>query len=337
VTTTHTVYIVHDGATLRREGERLRLFARRELQRELSVRGLRQLVLMGNITLTPSALDLLVRRGVDVVLLSHRGRYRGRIVSGPSSNVALRMAQYRELSQPERTLATARRFVRAKIANQRTLIVRHARRHTPTRGLRVARVAMKASLLRLERAQTLDELRGAEGAAAASYFRSFGDLLRAPGFRFDGRNRRPPKDPVNALLSFGYTLLLNVVETAVQVVGLDPYLGALHAPLSGRPSLVCDLQEELRAPVVDGLVVAAINKGALTPKDFEEQPEGAPVVMPQETVRWFVTLFERRVARGTHYAPFGKRLSYRDIAEQQARRLARDLLGEEPYEGFLIR
>jgi len=335
--TTRTVYLVHDGATLRREGERLRVFVRRDLVKEFPARGLRQLVLMGNITLTPSALDLLVRRGVDVVLLSHRGRYRGRIVSGPSSNVALRMAQYRELSDPGRTLELARRFVHAKISNQRVLLLRHARRHPPTRGLLVARVAMKASLLRLDRASTLDELRGAEGAAAASYFRSFDDLLRAPGFRFDGRNRRPPKDPVNALLSLGYTLLLNVVEAAVQVVGLDPYLGALHAPLSGRPSLVCDLVEELRAPVVDGLVLAAINKQALTPKDFEEQPDGAPVVLPQETLRWFVTLFERRVARGAHYAPFGKRLSYRDIAEQQARKLARDLLGEGEYAGFGLR
>jgi len=100
---------------------------------------------------------------------------------------------------------------------------------------------------------------------------------------------------------------------------------------------VCDLVEELRAPVVDGLVLAAINKQALTPKDFEEQPDGAPVVLPQETLRWFVTLFERRVARGAHYAPFGKRLSYRDIAEQQARKLARDLLGEGEYAGFGLR
>lgn len=337
MTATRTVYVVHDGATLRREGERLRLFARRELVKEVLVRGLRQLVLMGNITLTPSALDLLVRRGVDVVLLSHRGRYRGRIVAGPSSNVALRMAQYRELSDEVRTLELARRFVRTKIANQRVLLLRHARRHEATHGLEVARVALKASLLRLDRATTLDELRGAEGAAAASYFRSFGDLLLAPGFRFDGRNRRPPKDPVNALLSLGYTLLLNVVEAAVQVVGLDPYLGALHAPLSGRPSLVCDLMEELRAPVVDALVVAAINKQALTPKDFEEQPDDTPVLLRQETLRWFVTLFERRVTRGAHYADFGKRLSYRDIAEQQARKLARDLLGEGDYQGFALR
>src|SRR5690606_9515188 len=109
--------------------------------------------------------------------------------------------------------------------------------------------------------------------------------------------RRPPLDPINALLSLGYTLLTNVVEGALRIVGLDPWLGSLHAPLAGRPSLACDLVEELRAPSIDALVVSAVNHGAFTPDDFEEVGEGEPVVMKRPTVRWLITLFERRLAR----------------------------------------
>lgn len=332
-----TVYVAHDGATLRREGQRLRVMARRKPVAEVAVHDLGQLVLMGNVVLTPAAMDLLVDRGVDTVLLSHRGRYRGRLVGSLSGNVRLRLAQYRMLTEDAAALDLARRFVAAKIANQRVQLMRSARRHGESDGLARGRIALRASALRLSTCETLDAVRGCEGAASAAYFRAFDAMLRAPGFRFDGRNRRPPMDPVNALLSLGYTLLSNLVEAAVHVVGLDPYLGALHAPVAGRPSLVCDLVEELRAPVVDALVVAALNKGAFKVEDFEDAGEGEPVVLRSETLRWFVTLFERRMERGAHYAPFGKRLPWRDIAEQQARRLARHFLQDEPYEGYAMR
>lgn len=332
-----TVYVAHDGATLRREGQRLRVMARRRPVAEVAVHDLGQLVLMGNVVLTPAAMDLLVDRGVDTVLLSHRGRYQGRLVGALSGNVRLRLSQYRMLTDEAAVPDLARRFVAAKIANQRVQLMRSARRHGQSEDLARGRIALRASSLRLSTCDTLDEVRGCEGAASAAYFRVFDAMLRAPGFRFDGRNRRPPMDPVNALLSLGYTLLSNVVEAAIHVVGLDPYLGALHAPVANRPSLVCDVVEELRAPVVDALVVAALNKSAFRPEDFEDAGQGEPVVLRRETLRWFVTLFERRMERGAHYAPFGKRLSWRDIAEQQARRLARHFLEDEAYEGYSMR
>jgi CRISPR-associated protein Cas1 len=144
-------------------------------------------------------------------------------------------------------------------------------------------------------------------------------------------------DPVNALLSLGYTLLANVVEAAVHVVGMDPYLGALHAPEPGRPSLVCDLQEEFRAPVVDALVVAAVNQGVVETGDFEDVGEGEPVVMKREAVRALVRVFERRLARPVLYEPLGKRFTYRAIVEHQVRRLARAVLEAEPYLPFRVR
>lgn len=333
-----TLYLAHEGAVLRREGERLRALAKGELLSDTPIHGLRQLVLVGSVTLTPAAIDLLVRNGVDTVFLSHRGRYRGRLVGVGSTHIHLRLAQYGMHTDPARSLDVARAIVAGKLGNQRALILRHARRHGTTDRLGAARRALAFLRTRLDAAHDFDALRGVEGAGAAAYFRAFGDLVRAPGFTFPGRNRRPPMDPINALLSFGYTLLANVVEAAVHVVGLDPFLGTLHAATTARPSLVCDLMEELRAPVVDALVLAALNRRAIKPEDFEDTLPDEPVVVPRETVRWFVTLFERHLERGAHYEPYGKRLTWRDIAEQQARRYARTVLGDAPtYEPLTTR
>jgi CRISPR-associated protein Cas1 len=309
----------------------LLVFVGRKREAELSTHDLGQIVLMGNVLLTPGAVDLLLERGIDTVMLTVHGRYRGRIVGTGTGHVVLRLAQYDALRDPGRTLALAKAIVRGKTVNQRAFLLRAIREGRDGDRLRPAAIAMRATMERVTRCEGLGETRGCEGAAAAAYFRVFGALLTAPGFRFDGRNRRPPMDPVNALLSLGYTLLANVVEAAVHVVGLDPYLGALHAPEHGRPSLVCDLQEEFRAPVVDALVVAVVNRGLVDAGDFEDAGEGQPVVMKREAVRGLVQAFERRMARAVLYEPIGKRLPLRGIVEQQVRRFARALLEGGEY------
>ncbi|MBX3275640.1 MAG: CRISPR-associated endonuclease Cas1 [Sandaracinaceae bacterium] len=332
-----TVYVTANGAVVRRSGERLHVFAKKDRIADLPIADVSDLVLMGNVTLTPSALGTLVDRGIDTVLLTHAGRYRGRIVGGASSNVRLRLRQYELHRDADATLALAKRLVAGKAHNQRAMLMRHARRHGLGDELRDAVRALRAAALRVELATTLDEARGCEGAAAAAYFRVFGRLLRNPDFTFTGRNRRPPIDPVNALLSLGYTLLFGVVEGAIRTVGLDPWLGSLHAPLAGRPSLACDLVEELRAPIVDALVVSAINHRAFAQDDFEDAGPGEPVILRRETVRWLVTLFERRMVRRTAYEPFGVELTWRQILEHQARAYARHVLGEGPYEPYRMR
>jgi CRISPR-associated protein Cas1 len=332
------LYVTQDGATVRREGGVLQVFVQRAKVADVPVRDLEQLVLMGNIMLTPGALDLIVEAGVDAVFLTHHGRYRARLVHGLSANVRLRLAQYRRLLDPAGALALARAIVAGKVANCRTLLQRHARRHGDDARLEAGVRSLQAAEARLELAESLDEVRGCEGAGAAAYFRAFAALVRAPGFSFHGRNRRPPLDPVNALLSLGYTLLANAVEAAVQVVGLDPYLGALHAPQSGRPSLVCDLEEELRAPLVDALVLAVVNKGVLVPGDFEDVGPGEPVVVKRDAVRSFVRAFEERLDQAVLYGPQEVQLPWRLVLEQQARACARFVSGEAPaYVPFAAR
>ncbi|MDI7268123.1 MAG: CRISPR-associated endonuclease Cas1 [Myxococcota bacterium] len=329
-----SVYVNKAGATLRREGEVLQVWVRRDKEAEIRLHEMDQLVLMGNIIITPAALDLLIRHGVDTVLLTTHGRYRARIVTGVSTHVRLRLAQYGLLADGARALDLARRIVAGKARNQRALLLRHVRERGGGDAERLAELSMRAALARLDLCLTLDQVRGCEGSVSASYFRVFGRMLRAEGFSFDGRSRRPPMDPVNALLSLGYTLLFNAVESAVHVVGLDPYVGALHAVEDARPSLVCDLVEEHRAPLVDRLVLAAINREAVRPDDFEGAGPAEPVVVKREALRWFVTLFERRLSKAVLYPPTGTRLPYRQVIEQQVRRLARHVLGREQYACF---
>lgn len=328
-----SVYVMRDGATLRREGSVLQVWAKGQKESDIRVQELEQIVLMGNVILTPAALELVVEQGIDTVFLSRHGRYRGRLVGGVSSNVRLRIAQYRVFTDPDRVLDLARRIVAGKARNQRRVLLR-AIRAGGHPDLGRAEISIRAALARLDMCSTLDEVRGCEGSASAAYFRVFGNLIRAEGFRFDGRNRRPPLDPVNALLSLGYTLLANAVEAAIHLVGLDPYLGSLHEIAAGRPSLTCDLVEEHRAPLVDRLVLAAINRGAVRPEDFEDGGPEEAVLVKRECVRWFVTLFERRMERPIFYPPIGKALPYRSVIEQQVLRMARHVLDGEPYVPF---
>lgn len=333
-----TIYITEQGATLRRDGPVLQVWTGRKKRSELLVHDLDQLVLMGNIMVTPAVLDFLIAERVDTVFMSYHGRFRGRLVHEHSKNVRLRLAQYEQLREPEVALRLGREIVRGKILNARAFLLKAARRQGGCEDLARAAARLAAMAERLAEMETLDQVRGCEGRASALYFEVFGRLIKNPDFTFEGRNRRPPLDPVNALLSLGYTLLANAVETAVQIVGLDPYLGALHEIAYGRPSLVCDLMEEYRSVVVDPMVVACINQRSFGLEDFEPAEDGGPVRFRRQAMRWFVELFERRLRGQIIYPPRGQRLTYRQVIEEQVRLFARCVLGAEAaYTPFLIR
>lgn len=234
-----------------------------------------EVLVHGSVTLTPAAIAALLRQGIDTAFLTVRGRYRGRLAGPLSRNVALRVAQYTRLSDPAVSLAIARGVVSGKIAAQRQILLRAQREHhhgalaEPIGALRI--LSTKAG-----RSEDIAALRGVEGRAAAVYFGALGHCIRNEAFSFHRRSRRPPADPVNAMLSFGYALLGRIVETAVLRAGLDPFLGAFHAPEHGRPSMALDMMEEFRPSLVDALMLRLVNRREVAPEDFERAPDEEP-------------------------------------------------------------
>jgi CRISPR-associated protein Cas1 len=347
------VYVAEQGALVSLKDGRFRMTRGEALLREVRVDEVEQLVLLGAITLSSAVTRELLRRQIDTVFLTSGGRFLGRLSTGLSKNVVLRCTQHRKLGDPAFALDIARRFVRAKISNQRRLLLR-AQRRSPQQEVAQALLRLRIGLERLDGARTLDELRGHEGKAAADYFGCFGKLLRAPGITFEKRLRRPPPDPVNVLLSFGYTMVGNLLQGLCEQAGFDPHVGALHAVEYGRPSLSLDLLEEFRPLLVDTVVLAALNRREITPAHFlhpetdeaeveeaweredasDQEPGPRRVVFRKEGIFIWVTAMERRLNESAYYPPLDGQLSYRGILREQVYRLARHLEGKGDYEGF---
>ncbi len=346
------LYVTDQGALLAKEGNRLVI---RKLGNAIHwVHAFRvdQVVLMGNISLTPGATAFLLQEGIDTVFLSIHGKYRGRLISQLGKNIELRRLQFGRMGEEAFRLSMARAYVKGKLDNCRVLLRRQ------NRGLEDEDVTRTVHRLRgfmrqVGGCDSIESVMGMEGAAAAAYFGCFGRLLRVEDVSFDGRNRRPPRDPVNVLLSLGYTLLANAVETQVNVAGLDPYMGCLHSVEYGRPSLVLDLMEEFRPVLVDSLVLSLFNRRVIRPTDFyrpedrepaafdfaESEPvrEDYPILLGHEGMRKFIRAFEQRLAARTLYGNTGRRLTYREILLEQVRMLVRALGEETGYVSFSFR
>ncbi len=346
------LYVAEQGAELHKRGERLAAEKFGEVIQEVHAFQLDQVVLIGNVRLTPSALSYLLDKGIDTVFLSYHGKFKGRLISQFGKNVALRQIQFAKFGDDSVILEVAKHYVLGKLANCRTLLRRfNAELQDEEIAKRI--VGIRKYLERVESTHTIEELRGIEGISAVEYFQGFKKLIRDPGMRFDGRTRRPPRDEVNALLSFGYTLLGNLIQTSIYIAGLDPYLGCLHSVDYGRPSLALDLMEEFRPVLVDSVVLKCANKKMVTPRDFIVQPEAEippegeemeeltsedyPVLLTHEGIKKFITQFEARLQERTFYLPQERRLTYRDICLEQVRKLVRHLKGEELYDPFKMR
>ncbi|MEB3205701.1 MAG: CRISPR-associated endonuclease Cas1 [Candidatus Sericytochromatia bacterium] len=349
------LYVTEPGAVVSRTSERLIVSKRKIVLDEVPLDGLDQVVLLGNVQLTHAATRALLEQGTDIALLTGGGRFLGRIGRGRGRNIPLRRAQFRKLEDEQIVLDLARRFIRGKLHHLRVHLGR-AQRNRPESELARAIAMIRRAEERLPEVSRYEQVLGLEGTASAAYFGVFGSLLRAPGMVFTERRRRPPPDPVNVLLSFGYTLLGNLMQSHIETVGLDPFLGALHKPEYGRPSLALDLIEEFRPIIVDMAVVRAVNTRTIVPADFhheeradvvedlwedeERQDEG--VVPPQRIVfgalgvRKWLAAYERRLNERTRYGADGHQLTYRQIMREQVHALARSLEDGSPYVPFRL-
>jgi len=268
-----------------------------------------RVVILGNVGISTPLLRALAQRDIPVAWHSWGGWLYGTFRPSSGRNVIARMAQHRATHDPRRSLELARSFVRGKILNSRVMLRRNAEGIEGERVARLKELAQDAS-----RAGSVETLRGLEGVAARLYFEALPRMLKgALGGRFDfnGRNRRPPKDPVNALLSFAYACLARELTHIAEGVGLDPYVGYLHAPRFGRPSLALDLMEEFRPIVADSVVVSAVNNGVVSPDDFDVHVTG--VSLRKAARGRFIGVLERRMDERITHPVLGVRLSYRRI------------------------
>ena len=333
------LYVQARGAKVAKSGENLVVSVKDEKVTNARLAETSQVVLMGSVYVTTPSLQELMWRGIPVTWHSHGGWFYGHTVGNGHKNVELRTAQYRASFDESVSLRFAKDLVRAKILNCRTLLRRNWK--SPDTG-RDTMIELKDDSRRAARVRSLSVLLGVEGTAAARYFRAFpamiSEELRAgdAAFDFEKRNRRPPTDPVNALLSFAYALLVRAWTVTLAAVGFDPFRGLFHQPRYGRPALALDLMEPFRPLLADSVVVQVINNREVRAADFKAAA-GAVSLTPDGRRR-LIAAFERRLSHEIVHPLFGYRVSYRRLMELQARLLGRFLLGEIPaYPNFTTR
>lgn len=338
----NTLYVTTQGTYLAKELETVVVRLDGETKLRLPVLTLEGIVCFGNVSVSPFLLGLCGRKGVNVSLLSSNGRFLARVVGETSGNVLLRREQYRRADDLPRAAEIARSILLAKVLNGRHVLMRSLRDSPAEDGddSRAAAVKNLALLAgELQKAGDLDTLRGIEGAAGRAYFEAFDNLIvqQREGFRFEGRSRRPPTDPVNALLSFLYTLIRHDVTGALEGVGLDPQVGFLHRDRPGRAGLALDLMEELRAPIADRLALTLINRQQIRPEGFTTGESGG-VVMDDETRKTVLVAYqERKQTEITH--PFlGEKTTLGLLFHLQALLLARHLRGDlDAYPAYVVK
>jgi len=352
-----TLYLTEPYSTVRRDGDTLvvKIPANKELgtaERQVRVPLIKieQVVVLADSTVTTPALLALLAQKADVCFCTYNGQFAGRLAPEFSRNGLLRIEQHLAHNDYSRRMALAQGFVAAKLANQRTQLLRTNRKlEDPALTVaaeQMAGVIKSVKALVVPSEVTIDParpqadtpmgtLQGLEGAGSAIYFGAFPKLLRAD-FGFDGRRKRPPTDPINALLSFGYVLLMNNVLSAIGLVGLDPYVGYLHSSQYGKPALALDLMEEFRPVIVDSVVQTVINNRVLDEGDFVAEMGAYRLTDPAR--RKFLQKFEERLSQIVHHPTFEYQATYRRCLELQVRLLAKALTGEIPaYRPFVVR
>lgn len=332
-----TVYITHNDTTLSKLGDRIIVRQDGKEVADLPVIKVDQIVIFGNASLSAQLITMLLDAGIPVTYLTFNGRFRGRLLPHVSKNSLLRKEQFRASLDKNTCCYLAASFVKGKLTNMRNFILRN------TRGERTDQTneacgKIKMMIDKLPFTENMDEIRGIEGMGTKYYFKEFAKLLNdEKGMTFTHRNKRPPRDPVNALLSFCYVMLYNEIQTALYIVGFDPYIGYLHADKYGKPSLALDLMEEFRAPVADSLVVSLINKGMVAKENFKENEIGA-IEMTESTLKKVVQSFEKKLRSRIKYSLLEETITMREIMEKQARILGKYLTGEiDHYPPYTLR
>jgi CRISPR-associated protein Cas1 len=338
----NTLFVTSQGAYLSKEGETVLVSVNGEKRLQIPVHTIGGIVCFGRVMCSPFLMGFCAQNNVGISFLSENGRFLARVQGPVSGNVLLRREQYRRADAPDFSAMMARFILTGKIANKRTVLQRALRDH----GEKIVQselqrcIALLADALkRLEDTDSLDALRGIEGETARAYFSVFDHLItgQKESFTFKGRNRRPPLDNVNCLLSFLYTLLLHDVRSALEGVGLDPAVGFLHRDRPGRPGLALDLMEEFRPFLADRLALSLINLGQVNAKGFSKSETGA-VTMTDDTRKEVIMAYQKRKQDEILHPFLDEKVTVGILFHVQALLLARYLRGDlDGYPPFVWR
>lgn len=331
-----SLYVVEQGAYLHKDQGRLVLKARRpEDSLEIPLTEVERILLFGNVQLSTAVIAACLQQQIPVIFLSQLGDYKGHLWSAEITDLVAEAQQFARQHDEAFGHTTARAMVYGKLWNSKIFLLRQNRKRQLSE-VRTAIERLDTALTTLagDASLSLEQVRGYEGNGASQYFQTFGPLITNPGFSWAGRNFHPPTDPVNSLLSFGYTLLFNNVFSLLLVEGLNPYLGHLHGAERQKAYLAFDLMEEFRSPIVDALVMRLINQKIIRPTDFSWPQENNGVYLTDPSRRVFLRHFEQRMTETLTHPDVKEPVTYRRAIHLQVQRYKRAVLGNKPYEAF---
>lgn len=332
-TVLNTLYVMTPNAYAHLENSTIRIDVDHEKKLQVPLHHLTSVVCFGNVMVSPALMHRLAEEGKSLVLLDERGRFKARLEGPIAGNILLRQAQHRCAGDYAFAVEFARSCVAGKIKNSRQVLMRAAREAADSddeQALSRAADDLAASLRALVVVQDLDTLRGVEGEAARKYFEAINRVVK-PAYRhdfaFNGRSRRPPLDPLNALLSFLYSMLTNDCRSALETVGLDPQLGFLHTVRPGRAALALDLIEEFRPFIADRLALTLVNRAQISNGDFDRR-EGGAVLLNERGRKTVVVAYQERKLEELQHPLLDTRLTIGILPQIQARLMARTIRGE---------
>lgn len=333
----NTLYITRPDCYLHKERETVVIHQGDDKLGQFPMLALQNILCFGQVSVSPALMAACVESGVGLSFFTEFGKFQAQVVGMPRGNVLLRRTQYRWADDEAQSVAVARLMIAAKVGNCRAVLLREQRNHGANDALAKAVTGLEAMLRHIRLASTVPQLMGLEGEAASLYFGVFDHLIRAPGFVFSGRIKRPPTDPINALLSFAYMLLATECASALAGVGLDPYVGFLHQDRPGRKSLALDLMEELRAPMADRFVLTLVNRGQIKVDDFVTEASGA-VRLKDDARKALLTAYQERKKETLKHPYLDETIELGLLPHAQALLLARHLRGDMAhYTPFVVR
>lgn len=335
----NTLYITNPDYYLSLEGETVTVLSDKKKIGKIPLHNLESIITCGYMGASPALMGKCAQEGISIIFLSRNGKFLARIVGEQYGNVILRKTQYRVSECEEESLKLAKCFIMSKLYNSRWILERAIRDHklrVDSEALKSASLTLKNSLNSSYECKSMDSLRGIEGEAASIYFGVFNELIlqQEEEFSFEFRSRRPPLDRVNALLSFAYVLLTLMCTSALESVGLDPYVGFMHTIRPGRKSLALDLVEELRSVFADRFVITLINKKLILSKHFIEQEDGA-VLLNDEGKKIFFKYWQQKKLEVIEHPYLKEKVEWGMVPYVQALLLSRYLRGDlDSYPAF---